>query len=416
MMHNKKPEHSAPSQFAVVDNCLVVGGIPLTRLVQRAGGTPLYACDRALLNQRVQLLRAHCPAALRIHYSVKANPLPAVVQHLAGQVDGFDVASGGELQIALATAIDPTQISFTGPGKTDAELLQAVAAGVIIHAESLNELHRIDQIARTHGYTPDVMLRLNPDFELKSSGLKMAGGSRQFGLDAETVPAVLQALDQMVLRLVGVHIYAGSQNLNSVAINETLSKSCMLAISVAQLAAALGGQPVLRVNLGGGFGIPYFPGESALDIAAVGRHLHDCVALLEQSITGVVVEIELGRYLVGEAGVYITRVIDKKFSRGGCFVITDGGMNHHLAASGNLGQVIRKNFPVAVGNRMQANSDQLASVVGPLCTPLDLLADQMPVGHAQVGDLIVVFQSGAYGASASPGNFLSHAPVREVLV
>jgi len=415
-MQTKKPEHAPQTQFAVADNCLLVGGIPLPRVVHRAGATPLYAYDRALLSARVELLKQVCPTELRINYSLKANPYPALVQHMASLVDGFDVASSAEMQTALATGVDAGHISFTGPGKTDAELRQAIAAGVMIHVESTNELRRIDQLSRELGYVAQVMLRINPDFELKSSGLKMAGGAKQFGIDVEQIPAVLKALAGMTIQCVGFHIYAGSQNLNAAAINETLTKSCELAISLAQIAIGPQRHWVQRINLGGGFGIPYFPGDTPLDIAAVGQHLKDCVAKLQKAIPHVETEIELGRYLVGEAGIYVTRVIDKKFSRGQCFLVTDGGMNHHLAASGNLGQVIRKNYPVIVGNKVKAESEQPASVVGPLCTPLDLLADQMPLSHAEVGDFIVVFQSGAYGASASPANFLSRPAAVEVLV
>ena len=415
-MQTKKPEHAPQTQFAVADNCLLVGGIPLPRVVHRAGATPLYAYDRALLSARVQVLKQVCPTELRINYSLKANPYPALVQHMASLVDGFDVASSAEMQTALATGIDAGHISFTGPGKTDAELRQAIAAGVMIHVESTNELRRIDQLSRELGYLAQVMLRINPDFELKSSGLKMAGGAKQFGIDVEQIPAVLKALADMTIQCVGFHIYAGSQNLNAAAINETLTKSCELAISLAQIAIGAQRHWVRRINLGGGFGIPYFPGDTPLDIDAVGQHLQDCVARLQKAIPHVGTEIELGRYLVGEAGIYVTRVIDKKFSRGQCFLVTDGGMNHHLAASGNLGQVIRKNYPVIVGNKVKVESEQPASVVGPLCTPFDLLADQMPLSHAEVGDFIVVFQSGAYGASASPANFLSRPAAVEVLV
>ncbi|TDK65664.1 pyridoxal-dependent decarboxylase, exosortase A system-associated [Sapientia aquatica] len=415
-MQTKKPEHAPQTQFAVADNCLLVGGIPLPRVVHRAGATPLYAYDRALLSARVQVLKQVCPTELRINYSLKANPYPALVQHMASLVDGFDVASSAEMQTALSTGIDAGHISFTGPGKTDAELRQAIAAGVMIHVESTNELRRIDQLSRELGYLAQVMLRINPDFELKSSGLKMAGGAKQFGIDVEQIPAVLKALADMTIQCVGFHIYAGSQNLNAAAINETLTKSCELAISLAQIAIGAQRHWVRRINLGGGFGIPYFPGDTPLDIAAIGQHLQDCVAKLQKTIPHVETEIELGRYLVGEAGIYVTRVIDKKFSRGQCFLVTDGGMNHHLAASGNLGQVIRKNYPVIVGNKVKVESEQPASVVGPLCTPLDLLADQMPLSHAEVGDFIVVFQSGAYGASASPANFLSRPAAVEVLV
>jgi len=411
-MLDDQPAHAAQNQFHVIDNCLQVGGIPLTRLAQRAGSTPFYAVERALLNKRIRYLKQLLPAQLAIHYSIKANPMPALVQHMAGLVDGFDVASAGEMQLALNAGMAPEQIIYSGPGKTDAELLQAIAADVTVNVESMHELHRLQQMAAQWAIVPKIMLRINPDFTLRSSGLSMGGGAKPFGIDAEQIPEVLAALDKSAVQLCGLHIFSGSQNLNAAAIIDAQTRSCELVLRLAKLVD----KPLGRINLGGGFGIPYFPGERPLDMEAVASHLHTCVAQLKKNIPEVRVEIESGRYLVGEAGIYVTRIIDKKYSRGTCFLVTDGGMHHHLAVSGNFGQVIRKNYPVVVGNKVAAISGKLASVVGPLCTPLDILADQMPLGHAEVGDLIVIFQSGAYGRSASPNGFLSHATPIEILV
>ncbi|WP_105534098.1 pyridoxal-dependent decarboxylase, exosortase A system-associated [Solimicrobium silvestre] len=411
-MNSDKPVHAAQTSFTVADNCLQVGNVSLTRLALRVGGTPFYAYDREVISAKIHTLRSVLPAQLALHYSIKANPMPAVVQHLAGLVDGLDVASAGEMQLALDTLTPSERISFAGPGKTDAELQQAVAAGVVLNLESVNELRRLQRISGELGYVPKIVLRVNPDFELKSSGLKMGGGAKQFGIDAELVPEVLAELANMDMEFLGFHIYAGSQNLNPEAIIEAHAKSSAMAIRLADIAR----QEVRTLNLGGGFGIPYFPGDIPLDIAPIADHLHRCLERVKLALPKATVALELGRYLVGEAGIYVTRVIDKKMSRGKCYLITDGGLHHHLAASGNFGQVLRKNYPVAVGDKMQTMSDELVSVVGPLCTPLDLLADQMPLAHAEVGDLIVVFQSGAYGYSASPMAFLSHPSAREVLV
>jgi diaminopimelate decarboxylase len=189
-------------------------------------------------------------------------------------------------------------------------------------------------------------------------------------------------------------------------------KSYELAVALARSASS----PVKVLNLGGGFGIPYFPGEAPLDLASVGANLSAIVSRARDDMPTAHIVIELGRYLVGEAGVYVCRVVDRKVSRGQVFLVTDGGLHHHLAASGNFGQVLRKNYPVAIANRMDTSTRERASVVGPLCTPLDLLADQMDLAVAGPGDLVVVFQSGAYGASASPQGFLSHPEVTEVLV
>jgi diaminopimelate decarboxylase len=408
-MNAPRPVHAPLLHFSVVDDCLQIGGIPLTRLAQRLGRTPFYAYDRALITQRVELLRKHLPHAVHLHYAIKANPMREVVQHLAGLVDGLDVASAGELKIALASGTDPAAISFAGPGKTDSELADATAAGITVNLESEREMERI---AALGGRRPRVAVRVNPDFELKSSGMKMGGGPKQFGVDAERVPAMLGRIGQLGLDFQGFHIFSGSQNLRADAIAEAQRKTIELALRLAEHAPS----PVRAINIGGGFGIPYFPGEQALDIVAVGANLARLLPQVRQRLPQAQVVIELGRYLVGEAGIYVCRVIDRKISRGHVFLVTDGGLHHHLAASGNFGQVIRKNYPVVVGNKVVGSEREIASVVGPLCTPLDLLADSMEMAKADVGDLIVVFQSGAYGLTASPTAFLSHPAPAEVLV
>ena len=406
-----KPVHAAQTGFPIVDGCLQVGGLPLTRLAQRVGSTPFYAYDRRLVTERVRHLRTHLPAELELHYSIKANPMPALVQHLAGLVDGLDVASGGEMRVALDTGMAPERISFAGPGKSDAELSRAVAAGICVHAESEREIGSLARIGEALGIAPQLALRINPDFELKGSGMRMGGGAKQFGIDAEEAPRMLALAADLGLKVTGLHIFSGSQSLKAEAIVEAQAQTVELALRLAGHAR----DPLRMLNIGGGFGIPYFPGETALDIAPVGERLREHLPRLQAALPGVAVAIELGRYLVGEAGVYVARVVDRKVSRGQVFLVTDGGLHHHLAASGNFGQVIRKNYPVAIGNRMEADKETV-SVVGPLCTPLDLLAERMALPRAEVGDLVVVFQSGAYGRSASPAAFLSHPDVVEVLV
>lgn len=411
-MRTTKPTHAAQLQFPVIDDCLQIGGIALTRLAQRVGKTPFYAYDRGLLSARVQHLRTHLPEQIKLHYSVKANPMPALVQHMAGLVDGLDVASGGELKVALDTTMPAQHISITGPGKSENELAQAIAAGVLINLESERELESIARIADELGIRPQVAVRVNPDFELKSSGLKMGGGPKQFGIDAEQVPQVLKRIGALNLDFHGFHIYSGSQSLKADAIIEAQTSTFELAIKLAEHAP----QPVRLLNIGGGFGIPYFPGEAALDIRPIGDNLAKLMPRLQSALPQVDVVVELGRYLVGEAGIYVARVIDRKISRGQVFLVIDGGLHHHLAASGNFGQVIRKNYPVAVGNKMTGTERESVCVVGPLCTPLDLMADTLEMARAEVGDLVVIFQSGAYGLTASPTAFLSHPAPDEVLV
>ena len=399
-------------QFAVRDDCLQIGALPLTRLAQRVGRTPFYVYERRHIAQGVARLRAALPAGLQLHYAMKANPMPAVVQMMAGLVDGIDVASGGELRTALDTPLVPARISFAGPGKSDAELACAVAAGVLINLESEPEMERVAIAGERLGVTPRVALRINPDFELKHAGMRMGGGARQFGVDEERVPAMLRRLGQLGLDFLGLQIFAGSQNLSAAAIAQAQAQSVQLALRLAPQAPA----PLRLLNIGGGFGVPYFPGERALDLDALGAGLALQMDLLARESAHTRLVIELGRYLVAEAGVYVCRVLERKMSHGAVFLITDGGLHHHLAASGNFGQVLRKNYPVAIGNRMLGDAREIVSVVGPLCTPLDLLADRMEMARADVGDLVVVFQSGAYGLSASPGAFLGHPAAPEVLV
>ncbi len=413
-MSGTKPVHAPQSQFPVVDGCLQVGGIALPRLAQRIGATPFYAYDRALLTQRVAALRGHLPSAMALHYSIKANPMPALVQHMAGLVDGLDVASGGEMNVALDTGMDPAAICFAGPAKSDADLAQALAAGVCVNVESEREIVLLARLSQSLGVAARAVLRVNPAFELRSSGMKMGGGAKQFGVDEEQAPAMLALAAGAGVALRGLQIFSGSQSLKADAIIEAQSRTLELALRLAADAP----HPIETINIGGGFGIPYFPGERALDLAPIGAHLATLHDALRAALPQARMALELGRYLVGEAGVYVARVIDRKVSRGEVFLVTDGGLHHHLAASGNFGQVIRKNYPVAVGSRMAAPDGEPAPayVVGPLCTPLDLLAERMDLGHAQVGDLIVVFQSGAYGLTASPNNFLGHPQAREALI
>ncbi len=406
------PAHAPLGHFAVAAGELVVGGLPLTRLAARVGRTPFYAYDRSLLSARVAALRAALPAAVDLHYAMKANPMPALVAHMIGEVDGIDVASAGELKTALDAGADPRDISFAGPGKQDAELMQAVAAGILVNIESARELAPLAAASQALGLPARVALRVNPDFELKASGMKMGGGPKQFGIDAEAVPALLAEIGRAGLAFEGFHLFAGSQNLKAEAIVEAQQKSYALALRLAEHAPA----PVRFLNLGGGFGIPYFPGEQPLDLAPIGANLAALVAAAARDLPQARLVIELGRYLVGEAGVYVCRVIDKKVSRGHTYLVTDGGLHHHLSASGNFGQVIRKNYPVTIGTRMDAPAGEPVSVVGPLCTPLDLLADRMALPEAEPGDLVVIHQSGAYGASASPQAFLGHPAATEVLV
>jgi len=411
-MTKELPRHAPLTQFPIEDDCLVVGGMALTRLAERVGRTPFYAYDRRLITARVEHLRKSLPKAIHLHYAIKANPMPAVVQHLAGLVDGLDVASAGEMKVALDTPLSPEHISMAGPGKRAEELSCAIAAGILINVESPHELDVIARQSERLGCRARVAIRINPAFELKSSGMKMGGGPKPFGIDEEQVPEVLRRVADYDLDFRGFHIFSGSQNLRAEAIIEAQRKSIELALRLADYCPS----PIRVLNIGGGFGIPYFPGEPHLDLAPIGEQLAERLEDIRPQLPNAAVVIELGRYLVGEAGLYVCRVIDRKISRGQVFLVTDGGLHHHLAASGNFGQVIRKNYPVVIGNKVRGTEREEASVVGPLCTPLDILGDRVELAKAGVGDLVAVYQSGAYGYTASPGLFLSHPASIEVLI
>ena len=408
----ERDDHPALAGWQRRDGELLVGGVPITSLARRVGRTPFFAYDRARLEARVAALRAQLPEGLSLHYAIKANPMAALVCFLADRVDGFDVASAGELTKALDAGMAAGKIGFAGPGKTDGELTQALAAGVLVEVESAGELARLAGLAADIGATPRIALRINPDFQLKGSGMRMGGGAQQFGIDAEDAPQIIADGRARGLEIQGFHIFAGSQNLNAETIAEVQTKTLDLALRLADLLAS----PLRYLNLGGGFGIPYFPKDRPLDLGRAGESLATVVARLAEAQPQARPVLELGRYIVGEAGLYVTRVIDRKVSRGEVFLVTDGGLHHHLAASGNFGQVIRRNFPLAIANRMDAAAQETASVVGCLCTPLDLLADKTALPRAAPGDLVAVFQSGAYGLTASPTAFLGHPDPAEVLV
>lgn len=407
----KPHEHAAP--FGALDGELQVGGMPLSLLAARVGSTPFFAYDRGLLDARIDRLRAALPERVELSFAMKANPMPAVVQHLARRVDRIDVASALEMQAALDTTMRPDRVSFAGPGKAPAEIRQAVAAGIIVEVESRTEFSRVVAAGNELGVTPTVAVRVNPDFAVKGSGMRMGGGPQQFGIDAEQVPSVLAEFASAGVDVLGFHVFAGSQNLNAEIIAEAQRRTVDLVTDLAEHLST----PLRYLNLGGGFGIPYTERDQPLDLDAVGAGLAELVdGPVAERFPHASPVIELGRYLVGECGIYVTRVLDVKRSRGRTYVVVDGGMHHQLAASGNFGQAIRRNYPIVVGNRVAQSADDAVTVVGCLCTPLDLLGDDITLPHVELDDLVVIFQAGAYGLTASPTAFLGHPAPAEVLV
>jgi diaminopimelate decarboxylase len=407
-----RPIHAPLQQFPVVDDALLVGGMTIARLVAQVGQTPFFAYDREVMTRRLSTLREALPAGVSIHYALKANPMPAVVGHLASLADGLDVASLGELRIALDSGTDAAKISFAGPGKGDEELRAAIASGITLNLESAGELQRTVRIGDELGIMPRVAVRVNPDFELKSSGMKMSGGAKPFGIDAEQVPTALRQIGESNVHFRGFQIFSGSQNLRPDRLIEAQNATFDLAYRLAENAPS----SIEMLNIGGGFGIPYFPGDRHLELGAVGENLALRMEECRQRLGETDVVVELGRYLVGEAGVYICEVIDKKISRGVTYLVTNGGLHHHLAASGNFGQIVRKNFPVFAAHRVAGQPRETVNVVGRLCTPLDLLGERIEIGVMERGDHVVIMQSGAYGFSSSPHRFLSHPAPLEILV
>lgn len=407
-----KPLGPIPPGFGVRNGILTVSGRTVDELIEVAGGTPLFVYSAEMIRHRVAELRAAMPHDVDIHYAVKANPYASILELFSELVDGFDIASGGELAMVQGVGIDCNRVSFAGPGKRDAELESAIASDVTLNLESEGEARRALKIAQKLGRVPRLAVRVNPDFDLKGSGMKMGGGAKPFGVDADRVPTLVKWLISEGADWRGFHIFAGSQALNAEAISETQALTIDLA---ANLASECGSTPP-TCNLGGGFGIPYFAGDVPVDIGLVGSRLAEKLNVLPDILTGTKFCIELGRYLVGEAGVYLTRIVDRKISHGEIFLVTDGGLHHQLAASGNFGTVVRRNYPSAIASRFGMPAEEVASIVGCLCTPLDKLADKAEFPKANVGDLVAIFCAGAYGASASPAMFLGQGPALEMLI
>lgn len=403
-----KPTGPIPPEFADQRGDLHIAGRSAHAWVA-AHGSPVFVYDPAIVSARIERFRAAMPRDVDLHYAIKANPFPPLLAAMAASVDGLDVASSGELAVALAHK-PAGAISFAGPGKTDAELEAAIRAGATLNVESEGEARRALRIGEATGTTPRLAVRVNPDVELRGSGMKMGGRPSPFGIDAERAAAAVRMIRQGGADWRGFHIFAGSQSLDSEAIVETQAATLTLA---ARLSDEAGATPPL-LNLGGGFGIPYFAGDAPVDVERIGAALGEALAASPfGEDTGFA--IELGRWLVGEAGVYLSRVVDRKESRGETFLVIDGGLHHQLAASGNFGTVVKRNYPIAIAGRMGEPGTQEVSVVGCLCTPLDRLGDRVALPTADVGDIVAVFLAGAYGLTASPSSFLGHPNPAEIL-
>jgi len=401
--------------FAVRNGELSMGGVLVSELAGRYG-TPLFVYDQSVMDRKWDLLRNTFPPEFSICYSVKANPSQAVLRCFLEKGAGLEIASAGEFRQAQSAGCPPEKIVFAGPGKSETELELVLGHGIgEIHVESLREAARIATIARRRGVRARVALRVNPGGEAEGGAMRMGGRPAPFGVDEENLDEVVGRLLSMdALEIVGIHLFTGTQILDF----EVLLSQYRKGIEIARRAAGIIRVPLETLDFGGGLGIPYFPHERSLDTGKLRQGLDELVATVrgDQLFSGTRFLVEPGRYLVGEAGVYVTRINDIKTSRGKAFVIVDGGMNHQLAASGNLGQTIKRNYPVAVLSKLDRPAREIVEVVGPLCTPLDVLARGINLPEVDVGDLIGVFQSGAYARSASPLGFLSHPTPPEVWI
>ncbi|WP_341869967.1 pyridoxal-dependent decarboxylase, exosortase A system-associated [Sphingomicrobium sediminis] len=388
---------------------LVVAEHPVGYWMEKAGSSPIFLYDTERVAAQVESFRRLMPDRLALHYAVKANPFGPLLDFIAPLVDGFDLASRGE--IARVSHLDLPK-SLAGPGKSDKDLEAALSAGVTIHVESESEAERACLAGRRLGIQPKMAVRINPPFMLKGAGMKMGGLASQFGMDAPLVAPLVKRIFEHECEWRGFHIYAGSQSLSESAILEAQRETLKL---VAELTAEIGTPPP-EVNLGGGFGIPYYSGEKPLDLAPIGEGLDAALGELSGDFADTQFVIELGRWLVGEAGIYLTRILDRKVSQGETYLVTDGGLQHMLAASGNFGQFLRRNYPIKLAERFAEEGDSAAHVVGRLCTPLDLLGDAVPMpADAKVGETIAIFCAGAYGLTASPQEFLSQPAAVEML-
>ena len=407
-----KPNGPIPPHFASNDGQLLIGGIPAEELVAEAGGTPLFAYDNEIVGAQVARFKGAMADGIALHYSVTANPYEPLLEFLGRYVDGFRIASEGELKRLQTAGLAGIPINFAGPGKRDSELEAAVRARATISVESEREAARTIRAAENVGIRPRISVRVTPPFAIEEGKVTIGSRASPFGVDADRVPAVVHGLLEAGVDWRGLHMFGGAQCLDA----EALAEVHRVTVAHAGEIADVIGVPLPELNLGSGFDIACRPGESPLDIdhvaTALNRTLCDAPPLLATTRF----TIELGRWLVGESGVYLTRVLDRTESCGHTFLTTDGGGHHLIGATGSLGERGLVNFPIAVANRFDAQRDEQVTVTGCLATPHDVFGDEVMLPHAEPGDLIAMFTAGAYALSASPQAWESRPMARELLV
>ena len=412
---NTLSERLIAENFAVDHGTLLIGGIDVRTLADEYG-TPLYIYDAGLMRRRFAALQAAVDGFAEVYFSIKANPNPAVARIFVEMGAGLEIASGSEFLRARQAGCDPARILFAGPGKSADELDLAISGGIgEIHLESFEEIETVADIAARLGRSVPVAIRVNPGAAAQGGAMRMGGKPAAFGFDEEIMDAVIVAIGRHPrLDLSGIHLFAGTQILDA----EVLLNQWAYGLGLAATLAAKLGRPLHRIDLGGGLGIPYHASDAALDLDAVAGGTAALAARLaaDPLLAAAKVLIEPGRYLAGPAGIYLMGIRSVKMSRGQRFIVADGGMHQHLAASGNLGQVIKRDHPIVAATRIGAATRGDTSLVGPLCTPLDTLGRQTALPELAPGDLVAVLQSGAYGLSSSPVGFLGHPMPAEVIV
>ena len=389
---------------------------PLYERVVEQHGTPCYLYLLDDIAERIELVRGVFDDRLEISYAVKANPNARLLAWLRGRVPMLDVSSDGELRRAVASGWDAGQLGFTGPAKRIDELRTGVERGVgDFVVESVDEAHQLNQLAGAAGSQQDVVIRVAPIDVPKGFGVSMAGKPTRFGIDEEGLDTAIEEISSLEnLSLTGLHCYAGTQCLDADSLVENFANVA----KIFSAASAAHGLTPSKLVFGPGIGIPYYEKDVAVDLEAIGARVNPLLDELrsESRFAATRFVLETGRYIVGEAGIYLTRVLRIKESRGSQIAICDGGMNHHLAAAGHFGTVIPRNCRMfkAVATEIDAD-EQDYEVVGPLCTSIDSFGHGVSFAGLAPGDIIGIHCSGAYGLTASPIDFISHPPAGEVI-
>jgi len=407
-----KPTGPIPPYFAATDGQLQIGGVAAEELVAEAGGTPLFVYDNNIVGAQIARFKGAMADGIALHYSVTANPYEPLLEFLGRYVDGFRVVSLGELKRLQSAGLAGIPINFAGPGKLDVELEAAVKAGATLSVESEGEAARTIRAGENVGLQPKISVRVTPPFAIEHGRVSIGSRPSPFGVDSERVPLLVHGLLEAGVDWRGLHMFAGVQCLDAEALAEV---HCVTVANAGEIAAAIG-LPLPELNLGSGFDIACRPGDRPLDIDHVAAALNETLCSVPPLLATTRFTIELGRWLVGESGVYLTRVLDRSESCGHTFLTTDGGGHHLIGATGGLGERGLLNFPIAVANRFDAPAEEEVTVTGCLCTPFDVLGDGIALPRAEEGDLIAVFCAGAYGLSASPQAWESRPLARETLV